>query len=120
MANFIAPLSSAFNHEAKDPSSKFRYWRQCFSDFCEINSITDGQTLSKFFHSCVGRPTVSYLEVLPNYDQLTTVKLFLDTVENRYKKIVNLHTCREIKFSIYRHKSWRKSTRLRKSSKQFQ
>ena len=91
MANFIAPLPSAFNHEAKDPSSEFRYRRQCFTDFCEINNITDGQTLIKLFRSCVGRLTVTYLEDLPNYDQLTTVKLLLDTVENRYKKIVNVH-----------------------------
>ena len=45
----------------------------------------------KLFHSCVGKPTVTYLEDLPNYDQLTTVKLLLDTLENRYKKIVNVH-----------------------------
>ena len=91
MVNFIAPLPSAFNHEAKDRSSEFRYWRQCFTDFCEINNITDGQTLIKLFRSCVGRPTVIYLVDLPNYNQLTTVKLLLDTVENRYKKIVNVH-----------------------------
>ena len=29
---------------------------------------------------------------MPNFDQLTTVKLLLDTVENRYKKIVNVHS----------------------------
>ena len=91
MANFIAPLLSAFNHEAKDLSSEFRYWRQCFTDFCEINRITDEQTLIKIFRSCVGRPTVSYLEDLPNYDQLNTIQLLLDNVENRYKKIVNVH-----------------------------
>ena len=34
---------------------------------------------------------MTYLEDLPNFDQLTTVKLLLDTVENRYKKIVNAH-----------------------------
>ena len=66
MANFIAPLPSAFNHEAKDPSFKFRYWSQCFTDFCEINNITDAQTLIKLFRSDVGRPTVTYLEDLPN------------------------------------------------------
>ena len=91
MANFIAPLPSAFNHEAKDPLSEFRYWRQCFTDFCEINNITDGKTLIKLFRSSVGRPTVTYLEDLPNYEQLTTVKPLLDTVDNRYKKIVNVH-----------------------------
>ena len=91
MANFIAPSLSAFNHEAKDPSSEFRYWRQCFADFCEINNITDGQTLIKLFRSCVGRPTVTYLGDLPNYDQLNTIKLLLDTIENRYEKIVNVH-----------------------------
>ena len=80
MANFIAPLPFAFNHEAKDPSSVFRYWRQCFTDFCEINKITDAQTLIKKIRSCVGRPTVTYLEDLPNYDQLNTIKLLLDTV----------------------------------------
>ena len=48
MATFIAPLPSAFNHEAKDLASEFRYWRQCFNDFCEINKITDAQTLSYF------------------------------------------------------------------------
>ena len=48
MATFIAPLPSAFNHEAKDLVSEFRYWRQCFNDFCEINKITDAQTLSYF------------------------------------------------------------------------
>ena len=26
MANFIAPLLSPFDHEAKDPASEFRYW----------------------------------------------------------------------------------------------
>ena len=120
MANFIAPLPSAFNHEAKDLSSEFRYWRQCFTYFCEINNITDGQTLIKLFRSCVGR--ITYLEDLPNNDQLTTVKLLLDIVENRYKKIVNVHarSSREIKFSIYRHKFLRKPTRLRKPSKWFQ
>ena len=55
------------------------------------NKITDAQTLIKLFHSCVGRPTVTYLEGLPNYDHLTTVKQLLDTVENRYKKVVNVH-----------------------------
>ena len=75
MATFIAPLPSAFNHEA----SEFRYWRQCFNDFCEINKITDAQTLIKLFRSCVGRHIVTYLEDL------------LDTVENRYKKAVNVH-----------------------------
>ena len=114
MANFIAPLPSAFNNETKDHSSEFRYWRQTFSDFCNINKITGEQTVIKFFRSCVGRPIVTYLEDLPNYDQLTTVKLLLDTVENRYNEIVNVQ---EIKFSIYRHKSWRKSTRLRNPSK---
>ena len=39
----------------------------------------------------MGRPTVTYIEDLPNYDQLTTVKNLLDTVENRYKKVVNVH-----------------------------
>ena len=34
---------------------------------------------------------MTYLEDLPNYDQLTTLILLLDTVENRYKKIVNVH-----------------------------
>ena len=91
MVTLIAPLPSAFNHEAKDLASEFRYWRQCFTDFCEINKITDAQTLIKLFRSCVGRPTVTYLEDLPNYDQLTTVKQLLDTVENRYKKVVNVH-----------------------------
>ena len=85
------PLSSAFNHEAKDPSSEFRYWRQTFNDFCDINKITDAQTLIKLFLSCVGRPTVNYFDDLPNFDQLNTVKLLLDTVENRYKKIVNIY-----------------------------
>ena len=33
MATFIAPLPSAFNHEAKNLASQFRYWRQCFIDF---------------------------------------------------------------------------------------
>ena len=91
MTNFIALLPSAFNHEAKDPSSEFRYWRQCFTNFCEINKTTEAQTLIKLFRSCVGRPTVTYLEDLPNYDKLNTIKLLLDTVENRYKKIVNVH-----------------------------
>ena len=86
MATFIAPLPSAFNHEAKDLASEFRYWRQCFNDFCEINKITDAQSLIKLFRSCVGRHIVTYLEDLPNYGQLTTVKQLLDTVENRYKK----------------------------------
>ena len=83
MATFIAPLLSAFIHEAKDLAFEFRYCRQCFTDFCEINKITDAQTLIKLFRSCVGRPTVTYLEDLPNYDQLTTVKQLLDTVESR-------------------------------------
>ena len=39
----------------------------------------------------MGRPIVTYLVNLPNYDQLTTVKQLLDTVENRYKKVVNVH-----------------------------
>ena len=91
MATFIATLPSAFNHEAKDLASEFRYWRQCFNDFCEINKITDAQTLIKLFRSCVGRHIVTYLEDLPNYGQLTTVKQLLDTVENRYKKAVNVH-----------------------------
>ena len=91
MATFIAPLPSAFNHEVKDLASEFRYWRQCFSDFCEINKITDAQTLIKLFRSCVGRHIVTYLEDLPNYGQLTTVKQLLDTVEKRYKKAVNVH-----------------------------
>ena len=91
MATFIAPLPSAFNHEAKDLASEFRYWRQCFNDFCAINKITDAQTLIKLFRSCVGRHIVTYLEDLPNYGQLTTVKQLLDTVENRYKKAVNVH-----------------------------
>ena len=91
MATFIAPLPSAFNHEAKDLASEFRYWRRCFTDFCEINKITDAQTLIMLFRSCVGRPTVTYLEDLPNYDQLITVKQLLDTVENKYKKVVNVH-----------------------------
>ena len=91
MATFITPLPSAFNHEAKDLTSKFRYCRQCFTDFCEINKITDAQTSIKLFRSCVGRPTVTYLEDLPNYDQLATVKQLLDTVENRYKNVVNVH-----------------------------
>ena len=88
MATFVAPLPSLFNHEAKDLASEFRYWRQCFTDFCEINKITDAQTFIKLFRSCVGRSTGSYLEDLPNYDQLTTVKQLLDTVENRYKKLL--------------------------------
>ena len=93
MATFIAPLPSAFNHEAKDLASEFRYWRQCFNDFCEINKITDAQTIKliKLFRSCVGWHIVTYLEDLPNYGQLTTVKQLLDTVENRYKKAVNVH-----------------------------
>ena len=41
--------------------------------------------------SCVGRYTVTYLEDLPNFDQLTTVKLLLDAIENRYKIIMNVH-----------------------------
>ena len=53
MATFIAPLHSAFNHEAKDIASEFRYWRQCFTDFCEIIKITDAQTSIKLFRSCV-------------------------------------------------------------------
>ena len=87
MATFIAPLPSAFNHEAKDLGFEFRYWRQCFTDFCDIIRITDEQTLIELFRSCVdsvGRPTVTYLEDLPNYDQLTTVKNLLDTVEGNY------------------------------------
>ena len=88
METFIASLPSAFNHEAKELASEFRYWRQCFIDFCEINKITDAQTLIKLFRSCVGRPTVTFLEDLPNYDQSTTVKQLLDTVENRYKKLL--------------------------------
>ena len=91
MATFIAPLPSAFNHEATDLASEFRYWRQCFNDFCEINKLTDAQTLIKLFRSCVGRHIVTYLEDLPNYGQLTTVKQLFDTVENRYKKAVNVH-----------------------------
>ena len=91
MAKFISPLPSPFNHEAKDPASEFRYQRQTFNDFFDINKITDAQTLIKLFRSCVGRPTVTYLEDLPNFKQLTTVKLLLDAVENRYKKIVNVH-----------------------------
>ena len=91
MATFIAPLPSAFNHEAKDLASEFRYLRQCFTDFCEINRINDEQTRIKLFRSCVGRPTVTYLEDLPNYYQLTTVKILLDTDENRYKKLVIVH-----------------------------
>ena len=35
MVTFIAPLPSAFNHEAKNLASQFRYWRQCFIDFCD-------------------------------------------------------------------------------------
>ena len=88
MATFIAPLPSAFNHEAKDLASEFRYWRQCFTDFCEINKITDAQTLIKLFRSCVGRATVTYFEDLANYDQLTTVKQLLDTVEIDIKKLL--------------------------------
>ena len=91
MATFIAPLPSAFNHEAMDLASEFRYWRQFFNDFREINKIIDAQTLIKLFRSCVGRHIVTYLEDLPNYGQLTTVKQLLDTVENRYKKTVNVH-----------------------------
>ena len=91
MATFIAPLPSVFNLEAKDLASEFRYWRQCFTDFCEINGITDAQTLIKLFRSCVGRPTVTYLEDLPNYNQFTTVKQLLVTVENRFQKVVNVH-----------------------------
>ena len=91
MPNFIAPLPSAFNDEAKDLSSEFRYWKQCFTDFCEINNITDGQTSIKLFRSCVGRQIGTYIEDLPNYNQLNTIKLLLDTIENRYKKIVNEH-----------------------------
>ena len=75
----------------KDLASEFRYWRQCFNDFCEINKITDAQTLIKLFRSCVGRHIVTYLEDLPNYGQLNTVKQLLDTAENRYKKAVNVH-----------------------------
>ena len=86
MATFIAPLPSAFNHEAKDLASEFRYWRQSFTHFCEINKITDAQTSIKLFRSCVGRPIVTYLEDLPNYDQLTTVKQLLETVENEIQK----------------------------------
>ena len=63
------------------------------------------QTLIKLFHSCVGRPTVTYLEDLSNFDQLNTVKLLHDTVENRYIQENCERTCREIKFSIYKHKS---------------
>ena len=64
MANFIAPLPSAFNYETKDPPSEFRYWRQTFrvSDFCDISRITDEKTLIKLFCSCVGRPIVTYPE----------------------------------------------------------
>ena len=98
MATFIAPLPSAFNHEAKDLASEFRYGRQNFNDFCEINRITDEQTLIKLFRSCVGRPTVTYLEDLPNYDQLTTVKNLLYTVENRYKKVVNAPSVKKNKY----------------------
>ena len=58
MANFIALLPSAFNYETKDPSSEFRYWRQTFSDFCNINRITDEQTLIKLIRCCVGRPII--------------------------------------------------------------
>ena len=90
MANFIAPLPSPFDHESKNSASEFRYWKQNFNDFCDINNITDELTLIKLFLSCVGRPSVTYLEDLPNFDQLTTVKLLLDTIENRYKKIVNV------------------------------
>ena len=53
--------------------------------------ITDAQTLIKLFRSCVGRHIVTYLKDLPNYSQLTTIKQLLDTVENRYKKAVNVH-----------------------------
>ena len=70
MKNFIAPLPSSFNHEAKDPASEFRYWRQTFNDFCDINKITDAQTFRKLFRSCVGRPTVTYLEDLPHFDRV--------------------------------------------------
>ena len=60
MATFVAPLPpSAFNHEAKDLASEFRYWRQCFTDFCEINKITDAQTSIKLFRSSVGRHTLT-------------------------------------------------------------
>ena len=67
MATFIAPLPSAFNHEAKDLASEFRYWRQCFNDFCEINKITDAQTLIKLFRSLVlkyGTDVVSNLQTV--------------------------------------------------------
>ena len=56
-----------------------------FQRLCEINKVTAAQTLIKLFRSC------TYLEDLPNYGQLTTVKQLLDTVENRYKKAVNVH-----------------------------
>ena len=48
----------------------------------------------KLFRSCVGRPTETYLEDLPSFDQLNTVKLLLDTIETRFKKNVNLHAKR--------------------------
>ena len=70
MAQFITPLPSPFNREAKDAATEFKYWRQTFYDFCYINEkkneITDGTTLVKLFRSCAGRATVTYLEDLPN------------------------------------------------------
>ena len=60
----------------------------------------------KLFRSCVGRPTVTYLEHLPNFGQLTTVKLLLDTVENRYKKNVNVHGEIWLKFESIGIKPW--------------
>ena len=56
MATYIAPLPSTFNHEAKDLASEFKYWRQCFNDFCEINKITDAQTLSYFAVAGISSP----------------------------------------------------------------
>ena len=88
MATFIAPLPSAFNHKAKDLASEFRYWRQCFNDFCEINKITDAQSLIKLFCSCVGRHIVTYIEDLPNYGQLTNEKNCLIQLKIDTKKLL--------------------------------
>ena len=66
--------------------------KRCHMGTLGGKGLIDAQTLIKLFRSCVGRPIVTYLEDLPNFDQLTTVKLLLDTVENRYKKIVNVHS----------------------------
>ena len=49
MANFIAQLPTAFNHETKDLSFEFRYWRETFSDFCDINKITHETNFNQTF-----------------------------------------------------------------------